>query len=346
MAERPDEVIEQRYQPSDGQVGAGRSMNDAIAGHSFVSAGSAASSRRMDRGPLLAVAAAVGLYAWLSFVEPDALSYGGFTLSLSSTMPLLFVSLAQMLIVALGDLDLGNGYAIGLANTVAALILPKHQLLGFAALFLIVLAYAGMGALVQWRSLPAIIVTLGASFVWWGLALLIAPSPGGSSPAWLVKAANWSPPGIPLPLLVSLVVAVVGTVIVVHTRAGVMLRATGSNPNAARSFGIRISTVRVLTYAAAGLLIVIGGLFLTGITQSGDPNASADFTLLSIAAVILGGCEFRGGRASVIGVVFGALALTLVSPILSALNVASNYQTGAVGVVLIAVIAGRRVMQR
>lgn len=342
MAERPDDVLEHNYRPV-GRTGWGRT---ALKVPSACRLGPLASAARIDRSPLLAVAAAVALYAWLSFLEPDALSYQGFTLSLSSTMPLVFISLSQMVIIALGDLDLGNGYAIGLANVVAALILPRHELLGFGALVLIVIAYAGMGALIQLRSLPAIIVTLGASFVWWGVALLIAPSPGGSAPGWLITAANWNSPGIPLPLLVCLVVAVAGSVIVVRLRAGVMLRAVGSNPNAARSFGVPVPMVRILAYTAAGLLVVIGGLMLTGITQSGDPNASADFTLLSVAAVILAGSEFRGGRASVVGVVFGALALSLVSPVLSALNVPSNYQTGAVGVVLVLVIAGRRLLQR
>lgn len=301
---------------------------------------------RMDQGPLLAVGAAVALYTWLSILEPDANTYQGLTLTLSSTMPLMFVAISQMILISLGDLDLGNGYSVGLANVVSAIIMPKHPLLGIGALVLIVLAYAGMGALVQWRSLPAIIVTLGASFVWLGLSLIVAPSPGGNSPAWLTSVANWNPPGIPLPLLVALVVAILGTLVVVRTRAGVMLRASGSNPNAARAFGIPIGTVRVLAYTAAGLLIVIGGLLLTGLTQSGDANASADFNLLSVAAVILGGGEFRGGRTPVVGAIFGALALTLVSPVLSALNVPSNYQTGAVGVVLVLVIAGRRLLQR
>jgi ribose transport system permease protein len=301
---------------------------------------------RVDRGPLLAVGATVGLYIWLGVLEPDAFGYSGLTLTLATTMPLMFVALSQMILISLGDLDLGNGYSVGLANVVSALILPRHPLLGIGALILIVAGYAGMGALVQWRSLPAIIVTLGASFVWLGLSLLVAPSPGGSSPAWLTKAANWNPPGIPLPLLVALVVAIIGTLIVVRTRAGVMLRASGSNPNAARAFGIPIAAVRVLAYTVAGISIVIGGLLLTGLTQSGDPNASGDFNLLSIAAVILGGGEFRGGQTPVIGAIFGALAISLVSPVLSALNVPSNYQTGAVGVVLVLVIAGRRLMQR
>jgi ribose transport system permease protein len=349
MSERPSKVRDRDASAPERREPAGRLARAAFpSGLSGPSSGGAVMQAlgRIDRGPLLAVAAAIGLYAWLSVLEPDALSYQGFTLTLATTMPLMFVAISQLILVSLGDLDLGNGYSLGLANVVSAIILPKHALIGFGALALIVVAYAGMGALVQWRSLPAIIVTLGASFVWLGLALLVAPSPGGSSPAWLTSLANWNPPLIPLPLLVALVVAVLGTLVVVRLRAGVMLRAAGSNPAAARSFGISIGTVRVLAYTAAGLAIVIGGLLLTGLTQSGDPNASGDFTLMSVAAVILGGAEFRGGRTPVVGAVFGALALTLVSPLLSALSVPSNYQTGAVGVVLVLVIAGRRLLQR
>jgi ribose/xylose/arabinose/galactoside ABC-type transport system permease subunit len=351
MPERPYKVRDRGVSAPDRRepaTGLARAASPAGTSYSATSHGGAILQAldRIDRGPMLAVAAAVGLYAWLSVLEPDALSYQGLTLTLSSTMPLLFVAISQMILISLGDLDLGNGYSVGLANVICALILPRHELLGIGALALIVLAYAGMGALVQWRSLPAIIVTLGASFVWLGLALLVAPSPGGSSPGWLTSITSWNPPLIPLPLLISLLVAVLGTLFVVRLRPGVMLRAAGSNPGAARAFGIPVGTVRVLAYAAAGLAIVIGGLLLTGITQSGDPNASGDFTLMSVAAVILGSGEFRGGRTPVVGVVFGALALTLVSPVLSVLHVPSNYQTGAVGVVLVLVIAGRRLLQR
>lgn len=354
MPERPSKVRDRTAcapgRPEPGRLPAGqpavRAAGAAVRDRPSASGAVLESLGRVDRGPLLAVGAAIALYIWLSVLEPDALSYNGLSLTLSTTMPLIFVALSQMIFISLGDLDLGNGYSVGLANVVGALILPRHPWLGLGALALIVVAYAGMGALVQWRALPAIIVTLGASFVWLGLSLIVAPSPGGSSPGWLTSAANWNPPGLPLPLLVALVVAIAGTLVVVRTRPGVILRATGSNPAAARAYGISIGTVRVLAYTAAGLAVVIGGLLLTGLTQSGDANASGDFTLLSVAAVILGGGEFRGGRTPVIGAVFGALALSLVSPVLSALNVPSNYQTGAVGVVLVLVIAGRRLLQR
>lgn len=308
--------------------------------------GSGGALAALDRGPLLAILAAVGLYIWLSFLEPDALSYNGFNLSLSSAIPLLFTTVAEMLVISLGDLDLGAGYALGLTNSLSAYVLSGHELLGLGALALLVVAYALMGALVQWRYLPAIIVTLGASFIWLGIGLIVAPTPGGASPSWLTTVSNWSPPWVPFPILVAVVVAAIGTVVVVRLRSGVALRAVGSNSSAARFFGVSVMRVRVTAYTLAGLSIVIGGLLLTGMTQSGDPTSSANYTLLAVAAVILGGGEFRGGKASVIGAVCGAFALSLVTSVLSVLNVASSLQTGAEGVVLIVVIAGRRLLQR
>jgi ribose transport system ATP-binding protein len=92
-------------------------------------------------------------------------------------------------------------------------------------------ACCALGGLVQMRKLPAIIVTLGASFIWSGIAYTLQPTPGGSRPQWLTAAIGWSSPNVATSLVVLLLIAFAAFVID-RTPFGVSLRAFGANPGA------------------------------------------------------------------------------------------------------------------
>ena len=99
-------------------------------------------------------------------------------------------------------------------------------------------------------------------------------------------------------------------------------------------------------YALAGFFGVMSGISLLGLTTSADANIALRYTLLSIAGVILGGGEFVGGRISPIGAVLGAMTLTLAGSFLSFLRISPDWQIGAQGGILIAVLALRAVINR
>lgn len=302
------------------------------------------SLRLLDPAPLVAIVATVGLYGWLTAIEPGALSYSGIALELTSAIPLVFAAVGQMIVISLGDIDLGTGYGIGLVNVIAAITMQHDALAGWLLVVAVVVGYGIIGFLVARRGLPAIIVTLGASFIWLGVGLLIAPTPAGSSPGWLSRLMALNPPGLPFPIVVSLIVMGIGGTIVTMSRAGVLLRAAGSNRGAVRVYGGNLIRIRVAGYLVAGLCVVLGGLSLTGLTGTGSVTGSSDYTLLAIAGVILGGGEFRGGKAPVVGVVCGALALALVTSVMGVLNVSSSFQTGIEGLVLVAALLVRRIV--
>jgi ribose/xylose/arabinose/galactoside ABC-type transport system permease subunit len=290
--------------------------------------------------------ALLGMFVWSVSLQPQALSVDGLSLLFSSAIPLVLASISQMFIITLGDIDLGIGYFVGLANTISARYLAHSLFLAIGLLIATIIGYMIAGALVQLRRLPAIIVTLGASFVWLGAALIILPIPGGTSPAWLSAIFNWSPPLIPVPLLYAATIAIAAYLIMFRTTFGTVLRGMGSNPQAVARGGWSMLKVRTLAYALASLFGILSGLALTGITSAGDPNASANYTLLSIASVILGGGDFAGGKAAPIGGVVGALAISLVGSLLALLNLSSDFQSAVQGVILVIVLAGRIVTQR
>jgi len=290
---------------------------------------------------LLLVVAAI---AWLN---PRAISYLGFNLMLNLAIPIILATLAQMFVMAGNDLDLSIGAFVGFVGCVAATWLNEAPLLGAAVLFGSILVYAGLGALIHWRNLPSIVVTLGMSFVWQGLAILVLPDPGGAAPEWLMAAMGFAPPFVPFPILAAILIAAATHFGLMRTSYGAILRASGGNAAAVARAGWSLLRIRMTLFGLAGLFGVLSGLSLIGITTSGDANIGAGYTLLSIAGVILGGGEFVGGRVSPTGAVMGALTLALAaSSLLTFLQVPPDWQIAANGAILILVLAARVLIGR
>lgn len=293
----------------------------------------------------LPVLALVAMLVCTVVVVPASRSTSGMELLLSPAVPLVIAALSQMFVVVLGDIDLGTGYLVGLANVVSARYLASDPLVAVGLFAVIVVAYMAVGALIEIRKIPSIIVTLGASFIWLGFALVIFPIPGGTSPGWLASIMNWSPPVVPAAVVFAVVLCAIGYMITDHTAYGTVMRGAGSNRLAVTRYGWSMLKVRVVCYGLAGIFGVLSGLTLTGMISSGDANASANYTLLAIASVILGGGLFSGGRARATGTVIGAFAISLVAQLLVFFNVSSAYQAAAQGLILVAVLAGRALLR-
>ena len=92
-----------------------------------------------------------------------------------------------MFVVGGSEIDLGVGAFAGLVNVVSATCSSTRPALGVLSAGRRPVAYGALGALIQLRKIPAIVVTLGASFIWSGIAYTLQPTPGGSSPAWLTR---------------------------------------------------------------------------------------------------------------------------------------------------------------
>ncbi len=307
-----------------------------------------ARARRLALRPGLALPALAFLLMLGAIIaaEPRVASYFGLTVLLGFAMPAIFAALAQMAVIAAGDIDLGIGPFLSLVNCIAATWLTDRPAAGLAALAGLVALYAAMGALIHARALPAIVVTLGASFVWLGLAILVLPTPGGAAPAWLAAVAAWRPPLLPLPLLVGLLAGAAAEWLLMRGAYGVVLRGIGGNPRAVARGGWSLLRARMSLYAAAGLAGVLGGLALTGLDTSGDATVGGQYTLVSIAAVIVGGGEFTGGVVSPAGAVLGAFIMLLTGSLLSFLDVSTDWQLSAQGGILILVLAARALRRR
>ena len=274
------------------------------------------------------------------------MSYFGLNLLLNLAVPIALATVAQMFLLCINDLDLSIGAFVSLVACIAATWLHDTPALGLLALAGLVAAYAAMGALIELRNLPSIVVTLGMSFVWLGLAVLVLPTPGGKAPDWVrslmtlktcLSRSRSSPRSC---------IAAVAHVGLMHSPYGVVLRGAGGNPRAVARAGWSMLRVRVTMFALAGFFGVLSGIALVGLTTSADANIALRYTLLSIAGVILGGGEFVGGRVSPIGAVIGAMTLTLAGSFLSFLRLNPDWQIGAQGAILILVLALRVLISR
>lgn len=301
---------------------------------------------RLLRGLLPALSLALVLIA-IAWLNPRAISYFGFSLMLNLAIPIALATIAQMFVIAGNELDLSIGTFVGFVGCVTATWLRDAPLVGVLILLGSIGVYALLGALIQLRNLPSIVVTLGMSFVWQGLAILVLPKPGGKAPDWLLSIMALKPPFVPFPIIAALLIGLIVHFGLMRTSYGVILRGSGGNPAALGRAGWSLVKTKIVLFSLAGLFGVLSGMALIGITTSADANIGNGYTLLAIAGVILGGGEFVGGRVSPIGAVIGALTLALAaSPLLTFMHIPPDWQVAANGAILIIVLAARVLISR
>jgi ribose transport system permease protein len=310
--------------------------------------------RRLFRSALPALSLVIVLVAIYDF-NPRAISYFGFNLMLNLAVPVALATAAQLCIIAVSDLDLSIGAYVGFVACVTTTWLPGTPLLGAAVILASIAVYGAIGALVQLRQLPSIVVTLGMSFVWLGLALLVRPQPGGAAPDWLSTFMGLHVPYVPFPIVAATILAIVMHIILMKTAFGAVLRGAGGNAAAVGRSGWSLMRIKSMAYAMAGVLGSLAGLSLVGVSSSADANMANGYTLLSIAGAILGSAEFIGGRVSPIGAVIGALTLQLAAvalnffqlpELLPGFRIPPEWQVGAQGLILIVILAVRALINR
>ena len=288
--------------------------------------------------PVLSLALLLGA---VFVIQPRTMSYLGLNLLFNLAVPIALATVAQMIIVMVNDIDLSVGTFVSFVACVTATWLNDAPLIGAAILAASVLAYAGLGALIQARGLPAIVVTLGMSFVWAGLALMILPSPGGASPGWLRWLMTAKPPVAPMAIVASVLIAGLAHLLIMRSSFGTVLRGFGGNERTLARAGWSLIRLRAGAYALSAVFGILSGMTLVGLSTAADANIALRYTLLSIAGVILGGGEFTGGRISPVGAVIGALTLALAGSFLSFIRLSPDWQIGAQGIILIIVLAAR-----
>jgi ribose transport system permease protein len=283
------------------------------------------------------------LFVFTKLIQPG---YGipGIQGLATSVLPLALAAVAQAIVVISGGIDLSIGSMMALTSAVSASLMEGSTEEGAAAIVLgVLLLGLGVGAVnglvVVATKVPDIVVTLAMSFVWAGCALLVMKTPGGAAATWLKELPIGSLVSLWIPKAAVLLVVIVAAIWlpVRRSRLGLSIYAIGSDRLAAFRSGVPVGRTRVAAYALTGLFSALGGLALTASTGIGSP-VPGPYTLMSVAAVVLGGVSLAGGRGGVFGPVIAVVILQLIRTDMTFLNVNTNLAVVVQGLILIGVV--------
>jgi ribose transport system permease protein len=255
-------------------------------------------------------------------------------------------SIGQTLVIIIGGIDLSIPFVIGFANVVAAQLTGEG--VNFVVVCLIVSALAVLigaanGALSAWLKIHPLIVTLGMGTIAQGLVLLWTRGfPSGSAPAFVSDfvSIGGSMGPIPLPGLIPAVIAlaIVITLLLGRTPYGRRLFALGGNPLAARYALIKPIAMWTATFGLSAWFAALAGVLLLGFTGSAYGDVGQPYLFQTLAAVVVGGTSFLGGRGSYLGAVVGAVVLTEINTLLIGIGLQPSMVQAALGAVIIGLV--------
>ena len=285
----------------------------------------------------------VVLSAGMALLSPVFLSVNNLFNIILATATFGVLAIGATFVISSAGLDLSLGSVLGLSSVVgAALVVTLEWPWYFTIIGSLVagtLAGAVNGFIVTRGMVPAFIVTLGMLGIARGLALIISAGRGiYGLPNEILFLGQARPLGVPTPVYILVLVAVISHYILAHTRFGHHTLALGDNEAAAKATGIDINRQRMLLYMLSGLMAGIAGLIFTARVNTGDPTAGLNYELLAITAAIIGGTNLFGGRGSILGTMIGALIMGVLQNGLNLLAVQAYYQQMAIGAVLIAAV--------
>jgi ribose transport system permease protein len=302
--------------------------------------------------------ATIALILFIGICHPDFLTWDQLKEVVQNAVYVGIIAAGMAFLISMREIDLSVGSIFGLSIVCSALLMQHGWNPWLAGLAGVILA-GGMGLVnavaVQLIAIPAIVATLATLSMFRGLAQALSDGQqvtGLPATNSFFTFLGGDKLGLPVSVWVLILVVVILTAILRFTPYGYRVRAIGSNPEAATFSGISIPRTRVQTLVLVGVLSGVAGMLGLAFFISGDPNIGSGFELQAIAAAVIGGTPLRGGSATVVGAVLGAILLSAVNSGLAYFNVPvnwSNFATGAViltAVALDSLIRGRRALRR
>jgi len=296
-------------------------------------------------------AAMIALLAWNILFTPNFLNFevhegrlfGSIVSILQKGAPVMLLAIGMTLVIGLGGIDISVGSVMAMAGTVAALLIAVHGLPAplavLAGLGVALLAGAWNGALVSWVGLQPIIATLVLLVAGRGIAQALTGDQNVpfNSPA-LEFLGTGSVLYLPIPIFIVAAVAAVVLVALQKTVLGLYIEAIGASAKAARLAGLPVHGVRLLVYAFCGLCAGLAGIIATADIKRADvANCGLYLELDAILAVVIGGTSFSGGRPYLVGAIFGAIIMRMLTTMLLMHNVPTEKTLIVKAIVAIAV---------
>lgn len=301
--------------------------------------------RRLARHSPLLIFAALCLV--LAVISPEFRGGGNVQQVALRTCVVAVMAVGQILVILTAGIDLSVGSVAALSAVVAALLMTEQSWPVPLAVIAGCATGAACGAinglLITRGRIQPFIVTLGMMMVARGAAMLLAGAESvfglpqsfkylGGSQRINDMGTAW------IPILITLAIAVAFSIVLNYTRFGRALYATGGNLVGARLSGIPVDRVRVGAYALCGLLAGVGGILLAARTSIADPAGANGYELDAIAACVIGGGSLVGGEGGALGVVAGALMMSVLVNFCNLNDISSHWQRVIVGSLIVALV--------
>ena len=297
--------------------------------------------------------ATVVLVVTVGVLRPEFFTWSQISNMLQQSVYIALLASGMAFLISMREIDLSVGSIFGL-TLISASLLMEHGMNAWLAGLVGVLIGAAAGLfnamLVQVIAIPAIVATLATLAMYRGLTLGLSNGQQVTNLPLQSSFFTWLGGGhylgLPVSVWIMIAFAIILTALLRLTPFGYRIRAIGSNPEAATFSGISIPRVRVQALLLSGLLAGIAGMLGLAFFESGDPNIGTGFELQAIAAAVIGGTPLRGGSATVVGAMFGAILLSVVASGLVFFNVPLNWSAFASGVVILAAVSLDSLLRR
>lgn len=282
------------------------------------------------------------LLIFLSVKSPYFLSIGNFLNILVNVTAIGIIAIAMTLVIVSGGLDLSVGSVVALTGVIIAQL--SHQMPIGAAIAIAALCGLAIGAFngfaITRLGINPLITTLGTLSIARGLSLVYSRGATQSidNEAFAFLGRGYVL-GVPFQVIVLISLSLVAAWVMRSTVFGRSIYAVGGNAQASRLAGLPVQRLQMMVYILSALSAVLASIFSTSQLGAAAPTASTGIELSVIAAVILGGTSLVGGKGTIVGTLLGVLILGTLNNGLTLLNVSSNYQEIARGVVLLLAVA-------
>jgi len=298
-----------------------------------------------DRPLIPLVILFVGLVAVLELAKPGIVNGNWVATTVRAAIPLAILGGCQTLAMLTGGIDLSVGAIASMAAFLMATLTIGQGPVVALVVALLAAAVAGLinGIGVGVFKVHPLIMTLGMSLVVLGLMSvyqLVMVQAGILIPdaiQWLGSDISFG--FAPNSLVVFVPVAVLIVVGLRRTGYGRLLFAVGDNPIASRLAGARVWQVLVALYVLSAILSAIAGFLLAGLLNNATVSLAEQSVLPSVAAAVIGGTSIMGGRGGYSGTIVGALILTVLTTLLTVLEMPEAVRQVLFGAIIVAVAA-------
>jgi simple sugar transport system permease protein len=277
------------------------------------------------------------LIAFFAATQPAFGTVQNGLIILQSVAIVTIVALGVTVSLAADGFDLSVGANVGFVVMLTTMAMVRLALSGPTALLIGLGAGAVIGlingVLIVKARIPDLLATLGAMFVWDGLALIMT-SGQSVAPGMSIDSNGTPAPGV----VVMVLIAAAVIVFLDRTRWGRMVYAIGGNQEAARLAGIRVERVRIGAYVISAMLASVGGILLAARLGRGDVGAGDPYLLESVAAALIGFAVLGTNRPNAIGTFVGAVFVGVLLNGLTMMNFPYYTQDFVQGALLVAAL--------